>query len=100
MTETDELTRLRGENGRLTNQVRCAEIELEQKEEKIQLLMRDCVGAPDERFEEKEMRIAELEEQIEALENKNFRMQQENTTLTTTARNTAFPKQGAGAASG
>ena len=35
LSETDEGTRLRGENGRLTNQVRCLEIELEQKEERI-----------------------------------------------------------------
>ena len=39
--------------------------------------MRDCVGAPDERLEEKEIRIAELEEQIEKLEKDNFTMQQE-----------------------
>lgn len=37
--------------------------------------MRDCVGAPDERLEEKEMRIAELEEMIEMLEKDNFKMQ-------------------------
>jgi len=59
--------------------------------------MRDCVGAPDERFEEKEVRIAELEEKIETLERDKFRMQQENQTLTSSARNTNFPKQGAGA---
>ena len=35
LAETDELTRLRGENGRLINQVKCLEIELEQKEERI-----------------------------------------------------------------
>lgn len=29
LTETDEATRLRGENGRLKNQVKCNEIELE-----------------------------------------------------------------------
>ena len=74
LAETDELTKLRGENGRLKNQVKCFEIELEQKEEKIQLLMRDCVGAPDERFEEKETRIAELEDRVESLEKENFRL--------------------------
>ena len=36
--------------------------------------MRDCVGAPDERFEEKETRIAELEEKIETIERENFRL--------------------------
>lgn len=79
LAQTDELTRVIGENGRLTNTVKCQEIELEQKEEKIQLLMRDCVGAPDERFEEKEMRIAELEERIETVEKEKFALQQEKT---------------------
>lgn len=54
--------------------------------------MRDCVGAPDERFEEKEIRIAELEEKIDTLEKDNFRMTQEKTQ----ARNTAFPRANAG----
>ena len=79
LTETDELTKTKGENGRLKNQVKCMEIELEQKEERIQLLMRDCVGAPDERFEEGETRIAELEERIDSLEKENFRLQAEKT---------------------
>ena len=35
LSETDEPTRLRVENGKLTNQVKCMEIELEQKEERI-----------------------------------------------------------------
>ena len=48
--------------------------------------MRDCVGAPDERFEEKETRIAELEERIESLEKDNFRLVQDHT------RGTNFPK--------
>jgi len=37
--------------------------------------MRDCVGAPDERFEEKDLRIAELEEKVETIERENFRLQ-------------------------
>jgi len=37
------------------------------------------VGAPDERFEEKEMRIAELEERIETVEKEKFALQQEKT---------------------
>ena len=57
------------------------------------MLMRDCVGAPDERFEEKETRIAELEEKIETLEKQNFRLQQEHQQM----RTTNFPKAGAGA---
>ena len=51
------------------------EVELEQKDEKIQNLLQNCVGAPDERFEEKELRIVELEERLEGLEKDNFRMQ-------------------------
>jgi len=74
LSETDETTKLFGENGRLKNSVKCLEIELEQKEERIQLLMRDCVGAPDERIEETENRIAELEEKIETLERDKFRL--------------------------
>lgn len=59
--------------------------------------MRDCVGAPDERFEEKEIRIAELEDRIETLEKENFRLQQENQAK---ASSTAFPKSGAGGGGG
>ena len=53
------------------------EVELEQKEEKIQNLLQNCVGAPDERFEEKEVRIVELEEKVENLEKENFRVKEE-----------------------
>lgn len=75
LAETDELTRLRGENGRLKNTVKCQEIEIEQKEEKYQLVMRDCVGAPDERLEEAELRVTELEEMLEKAERDNFSLQ-------------------------
>jgi len=34
--------------------------------------MTSCVGAPDERYEEKEMRIIELEEKVESLEKEKF----------------------------
>jgi hypothetical protein len=37
-------------------------------------LLTSCIGAPDERFEEKELRIAELEEKVEQLEKENFRV--------------------------
>jgi len=52
LDRTDELTKLKGENARLKNTIRCQEVELEQKEEKMKNLMNNCVGAPDERFEE------------------------------------------------
>lgn len=35
----EELIKLRGENGRLKNQVKCSEIEIMQKKEKIEKLM-------------------------------------------------------------
>ena len=74
LSKTDEVTALRGENGRLKNQVKCMQIELEQKEDKMQSLIHNCVGAPDERYEEKEMRIIELEEKVEELEKEKFKM--------------------------
>lgn len=52
-------------------------MELEQRDEKIKTLMTNCVGAPDERLEEKELRIAELEEKAEQLEKENFKVKQE-----------------------
>jgi len=41
---------------------------VDQKEDKIKNLLKSCVGAPDEELEEKELRIAELEDKIEHLE--------------------------------
>ena len=38
-TPSDELIKLRGENGRLKNQVKCSEIEIQQKKEKIEKLL-------------------------------------------------------------
>ena len=70
----DELIKLRGENGRLRNQVKCFEIEVSQKKEKIEKLMRDCIGAPDERLEEKEMIIESLQEDVKKLRTELSRM--------------------------
>jgi len=39
--------------------------------------MTNCIGAPDERIEEKELRIAELEERCETLERDLFKSKQE-----------------------
>ncbi len=60
-----DINKIKAENGRLKNQIKCLEIELEQKEEKVKKLMLNCVGAPDEAIEEKELRIAELEDRVE-----------------------------------
>ena len=62
---------------RLKNNIKCLEIEVEQKEDKIKTLMTNCIGAPDERLEEKELRIAELEERVESLEKENFKIRQD-----------------------
>lgn len=50
---------------------------MDQKDEKVRKLLTNCVGAPDEQLEEKELRIAELEERVEQLEKENFKVKQE-----------------------
>ena len=42
--------------------------------------MSSCLGAPDERLEENELRIVELEEKLESLEKENFRIKEESKT--------------------
>ena len=42
------------------------------KDDKIQSLMKNCIGAPDERLEENEVLISELQDTIEFLEKENF----------------------------
>ena len=42
-------------------------------------MLTNCIGAPDENLEERELRIAELEDKIEMLEKDNFRIRQEAT---------------------
>jgi len=61
----EESIKLRSDLAKYKNSVKCLEIELEQKEEKIKNLLTNCVGAPDEQMEEKELRIAELEDRVE-----------------------------------
>lgn len=46
---------------------------MEQRDAKIATLMSNCVGAPDERFEEKDLEIAELQEKCENLERELFK---------------------------
>ena len=74
---SDEIVQLRGETGRLKNTVKCMEIDLQKKLEFIDNLMNGCIGAPDERLEEKDLRIVELEDRLEELEKENFRITQE-----------------------
>lgn len=70
MTEVQKLQR---DLANSRNEVKCREIELEQKEAKIAQLMKNCVGAPDERVEEKELAIAELQDKCEQLERELFK---------------------------
>ena len=46
--------------------------EANKKEAKINELMKNCIGAPDEVLEEKEAIISELEEEVEKLRRENF----------------------------
>ncbi len=43
----------------------------------MKALVTGCIGAPDEQLEEKELRIAELEDRVEQLERDNYRIKQE-----------------------
>ena len=72
-----EVAKLKNQVAQLTNQVKCFEIEVEQKNEKINHLMTNIVGAPDERLEDKDALITDLEEKCEELERKLFKTQQE-----------------------
>ena len=77
LNETDELTRLRGENGRLKNQVKCLQIDVEQRQDKINHLVNNVVGAPDEKIEEAEAQNAELEQMVNQLQEDLFRAREE-----------------------
>ena len=72
-----EMQKLKRELTNLKNEVKCQEIEIEQKNDKINQLMTNCIGAPDERLEEKDLLIAELEEKSEKLERQLFKTKQE-----------------------
>jgi hypothetical protein len=45
---SDELIRLRGENGRLKNQVKCFEIEVQNKKEKIEKMLLNGINEGDD----------------------------------------------------
>ena len=75
--QATEMQKLKREVTNLKNEVKCQEIEIEQKTDKIKQLMTNCIGAPDERLEEKDLLIAELEEKCEKLERQLFKTKQE-----------------------
>ena len=76
LNETDELTRLRGENGRLKNQVKCLQIDVEQRQDKINHLVNNVVGNPDVK-KEAEAKNAELEQMVNQLQEDLFRAREE-----------------------
>ncbi len=45
---SDELIRLRGENGRLKNQVKCFEIEIQNKKQKIEKMLLNGINEGDD----------------------------------------------------
>ena len=64
----NEIRDLQRDNANLKNQVKCSEIEIEQKNAKISKMMESYGESMDGRAEAKNLKIAELEAQCESLE--------------------------------
>ena len=58
--DPEEHVKLQSKCAMLNNNIKCLEIQRENQEEKIQSLLKNCIGAPDERLEENEALIGEL----------------------------------------
>jgi hypothetical protein len=58
----EELYKMQTRINMLNNNVKCMEIEIEHKDDKIEALMKNCIGAPDERLEENEILLSELQD--------------------------------------
>ena len=58
--DNDEISKLHQKVALYSNDIKCLQVELDIKEDKIQNLQRNCIGAPDERLEENEILISEL----------------------------------------
>jgi hypothetical protein len=63
---------LKNENSKLKNELIVLKSDLRKSDEKVNELMMNCVGAPDEAIEEKENFIMDLEDRVEQLERENF----------------------------
>ncbi len=50
---------------------------MEQKDNQIKKMMTNIVGAPDERIEEYELRVTELEDKCDKMERENYRLKQD-----------------------
>lgn len=59
---SDELIRLRGENGRLKNQVKCFEIEIQNKKEKIEKMLLNGINEGDD------PRLVQFQQQLQSME--------------------------------
>ena len=64
--------KLKQENNKYKNDLAVTKAELQKKEERVNELTMNCIGAPDEHMEEKENIIIDLEERVEQLERENF----------------------------
>lgn len=83
---SDELIRLRGENGRLKNQVKCFEIEVQNKKEKIEKMLLNRVSEGDDpRIAQCQASLQQMDEQLRSLTRENMRLQQ-NSMPTKTGR--------------
>ena len=75
-TSSEELIKLRGENGRLRNQVKCSEIELQNQKDKIEkMLLNGLNDGPDPRMHQLQQQMGQMEHQIRELIRENQRLQ-------------------------
>ena len=72
-----ELNQLRMDSMTMKNTIKCQDIEIEQLKGKMNKMMVNIVGAPDEMSEDRELMIVELEERNETLEKQLFKIKQE-----------------------
>ena len=68
----NEVIKLQTDIAKMNTKVKYQEIQLDEKEKKIKQLMTNCIGAPDELAEEKELMLTELQEKIDKLEKENY----------------------------
>jgi len=75
-TPSDEIIKLRGENGRLKNQNKCYEIEIAQKKEKMEKLLLNGVGGggEDPRMPQLQAQLQAMDEQLRHLAKENQRL--------------------------
>lgn len=88
----DRLYTIQNENAKLKNELIVLKSDLKKKENQVNELMMNCVGAPDEALEEKENYIMDLEDRVEQLERENFVIKNKNPESMTGRNNTESDK--------